>query len=194
MSIATSPIAGQKVLLRRESSGQFRPNLPEPTTPQEAKLYKETFELAGKAENFLGNHLAKFAELRKQDNREQDLNSAPGIVATSERVFESSLDRLTKSSVLRFNPESQEILSFQDQANGQVSRPAGRNYTEMLDQTASVTYTASPMLLSHDHRVAVAEDPRRSAHYQESLREIGDGIFEYFLATEEQLRPRDLQY
>lgn len=194
MTITNTPIAGQRTLLRRQSNGDFVPNLPQPTTPEEARLYQETLERAEQAEKFLENFQDEFSEVRQQDNTKDDLNTTPGVVATSKRVFRSSVEDVTTSTVLTFDPVSKAVVSYQNRSDGRVHHLAGKAYNETLEQTASAVFTASPFLLSTDHRLVVVDEPTRTSHYQESIRALGDGLYEYITAASDALTPKDRQF
>jgi hypothetical protein len=191
MNISNSPILGERTLLRRQPGGDFVPDLPEPTSPEEAKLFKETKQRAEQADKFLDHHSDLFVKFREKDNTEEDLNSAPGLVATSERLLESPLDRAITSTVLKFDPLTKDVKSYQNQANGLVSRKAGNSWTEMLEQTASTSFTSSPFSMSAEQLWVVADDSSRSARYQESLRAVGEGLYEYLTFDSDALAPKD---
>jgi hypothetical protein len=167
------------------------PDLPDPTSPEEAKLFKEASKKAEKADKFVGQYMDLFVKIRGKDNTEEDLNSAPGLVATSEPLLESPLDRATTSTVLRFDPLTKDVTSYQNQADGLVSRKAGNRWTEMLEQTASVSFNSSPFSMFTEQLWVVADDSSRSAHSQESLRAVGEELYEYLTLESNALAPKD---
>lgn len=184
MNISGTPIQAQRTLLRREPGGKFKPNLPEPTTPEEAKLFQETRQRAEQADKFLSRYNEHFVKIRGKDNTEEDLNSAPGVVATSDRFL-----RVTSSTVLKFDPSTQQVSSFENRENGFLYEKAGNPWREDLQQTASTTYISSPLSLSTDNLWVVVDDTSRSSRYQESLRAVGGDIFEYMTLESDALEP-----
>jgi hypothetical protein len=164
--------------------------LTNPTTPAEAKAFNEAMKTAKEADSLLDYYTEETDKVKKLDNAEQDLNTEPGIVATS-GPFKSSetRDSLVQSQVLNFDPNSGEIANFSASVEGKVYRStkresslSGRNYA--FQQTD--TYSRGPLVsLESETSMSIPDEPSRFLKATTRLWESSEGVFTYEVTEEE---------
>ncbi len=169
------------VTLRRTPSGQFRPNMPEPTSPGEAKDYREAMAHAEAANDFLQAIQKVTTELQKADNTDHDFNSAEGVVVTSAPFRTSeSRDKLVDSQALSFEPKSEKVTSYQRQIEGSIFRSvkpgaAGQN----LKTVETTNYATGPLFLEAKQVSTIPEDQSRKYEHVRTLKTVGDGLIQF---------------
>lgn len=179
------------VSLRRGPDGNLRPNMPNPTTPAQAKAFNEAMKTAKEADALLDQFTELADDLKKLDNGEQDFNTDLGVVATSGHFKSSdSRDSLEQSQVLSFDPGSGDVSSVSRSIEGTVFRStkretstSGRNYT--FQQTDS--YAKGPLLsLQAETTMSIPDDSSRFLKSTASLNETSEGVFTYDVTEMEQ--------
>lgn len=170
-----------KVTLRQVGR-RFRPNLPEPTTPEEARRYGKAMEVAEKATQFFTKVEKDVEKLRNTDNLRADLNSKPGIVATSQDLEgENPLDELVDSKVLKYKRGPNILERYDRLVEGTVYRGLrpGDAVAEPLSRRATTSYTESPLLMEEIQRSSLPEDSSRAYEFSRSLKAVDGNLVEF---------------
>lgn len=169
------------VTLRRAPDGRFRPNMPEPTSAEEAKRYREAMTHADTANDFFQAVQKEMTELQKADNTSDDFNSTEGVVVTSSPFKGAdSRDKLVQSSALNFTPSSGAVTSYDRQIEGTTFRAikggaAGQN----LKASETTTYSSGPLFLELKHLTTLPEISSRRYEATRTLEETGDGLIQF---------------
>lgn len=178
------------VSLRRGPDGNLRPNMPNPTTPAEAKAFNDAMKTAKTADAILDQFTKQADEFKKLDNGEQDLNTDQGVVATSGRFdSQEARDALELSRVLTFNPSSGEVASLSGTYEGTVYRSTRREASHVgrdYSYRETENYSRGPLLaIECESLMSIPDDSSRFSKGTTRLQETSEGIFTYEVIEEE---------
>lgn len=170
------------VTLRRNSSGRLVPNRPQPETVTEARAYKEDMKSAARAEKFLGRVEGQIQASRALDNEEADLNSASGVVATVEPYpSRNKDDKMVEGRVLRFDPTSEQVESFDREVEGTSVRLLndGSSESHTFRNRFETRYAAQPLEVHYRQETYLQGDDATHYLMEQSLQATPDGLLLY---------------
>ncbi len=129
----------------KDENGQLGPNLPEPTSAEEAKAYKDASQRAEIWENYLGDNLKIAGRLKRLDNTRVDLNSEQGIVVIHRSSGEGRRTQ-EDSRMLKFDTVTGQILEYEANVEGKnFVTTRDKPYGAPVQHTLDYRYSAGPM-------------------------------------------------
>lgn len=173
------------LLLKRGEDGRLVPAAGEPETIPATRAYAANQHAVEDANSFEKGVEKDIQALKRLDNSKHDLNSAPGIVATTSTGWKSDAH---DTKLLKFDPETGETLSYERQLVDYTSRSLveieGKyTYVDSARREESLIYQGGPLsTLDFEGQFKVEGGPEVQRTI--SLRETSSGDFRYRYANE----------